>query len=320
MKDRVGREINYLRISITDLCNLRCVYCMPKDGVKKKKHCEILTLEEIEEVVKAASKLGVNKIRLTGGEPLVRRGVVELIEKIAKIPGIDDIAMTTNGVLLKNQAKELKKAGLNRVNISLDTFNEDKYRYITRGGKLQEAIEGIKAAKEAGLTPIKINTVLIKGFNDDEIEDFVNITLKNEIDIRFIELMPIGENGNWDKEHYISNKIVLEKFPDLIPLENKDKSAPAKLYKLPKAKGKVGLINPISSHFCCNCNRIRLTADGKIKPCLHSNDEIDIKTALRENKDILPILESAVMVKPKEHHLNEEGYVPINRGMSEIGG
>jgi cyclic pyranopterin phosphate synthase len=318
--DGEGREINYLRISVTDLCNLRCRYCIPEEGIIKKCHSDILRIEEIEEIVKVSRKLGVNKVRLTGGEPLVRRGIVDLVQKISSIPGINEVALTTNGTLLKEYAKPLKEAGLKRVNVSLDTLQENKYKYITKRGNLKTVIEGIKAAKEVGLTPLKLNVVLVKGFNDDEIDDFVKLTIKNEVDIRFIELMPIGDNGDWSKEHSISNKIVLEKYPNLIPIVSEDKSAPAQYYKLPAAKGKVGLINPISSHFCSSCNRIRLTADGKIKPCLHSNEEIDIKTILRENGDILPIITKAVRVKPKAHHINEQGYTPINREMFQIGG
>ncbi len=320
MLDGEGREINYLRISVTDLCNLRCRYCIPEEGIIKKCHSDILSMEEIEEIVKVSTKLGVNKVRLTGGEPLVRRGIVGLVQKISEIPGINEVALTTNGTLLGQYAKDLKKAGLKRVNISLDTLQEDRYEYITNGGKLKNVLEGIRAAKEVGLTPLKLNVVLVKGFNDDEIDDFINLTIENEYDIRFIELMPIGDNGDWSKEHCISNNIVLEKYPNLIPIINKDKSAPAQHYKLPGAKGRVGLINPISSHFCSSCNRIRLTADGKIKPCLHSNDEVDIKTDLREKRDILPIIVNAVKIKPKEHHMNEKNYNPINREMVQIGG
>jgi GTP 3',8-cyclase len=318
--DGEGREINYLRISVTDLCNLRCRYCIPEEGIVKKCHSSILTLEEIEKIVATSTQIGINKVRLTGGEPLVRRGIVKLVEKISNMEGINEIALTTNGILLKKYAADLKKAGLKRVNISIDSLNKDKYEYITRGGNLQDVFWGIEAAKESGLFPLKLNVVLIKGFNDDEIEDFINLTLKNKIDIRFIELMPIGDNSKWSQEHFISNTIVLNRNPNLIPIDNKDKSAPAKHYKLPNAKGRVGLINPISSHFCSNCNRLRLTADGKIKPCLHSNEEIDIKAVLRQGGDILPIITKAVEIKPKEHHINKDDYTPVNREMVQIGG
>lgn len=318
--DEQGREINYLRISVTDLCNLRCKYCTPEEGVPKKCHSEILSIEEIVQVVKASAKLGINKIRLTGGEPLVRNGIVELVRQISDVPGINEIAMTTNGILLKKYAESLKEAGLTRVNISLDTLKEDKYEDITRGGKLQDVLDGIEAAKEVGLYPLKLNVVLSKGFNDDEVEDFVNLTIENNIDIRFIELMPIGKNGLKAHENFIENTVVLHKNPNLKSVVSKDKSAPAKYYKLEGAKGRIGLINPISSHFCSNCNRLRLTADGKIKPCLHSNEEIDIRTTLRDKGDILSVISKAISVKPKEHHLNEENYTPIDREMFQIGG
>jgi len=293
---------------------------MPEEGVLKKCHSEILTLEEIEEVVKASTKVGINKIRLTGGEPLVRKGIVELVRKISSVPGINEVTLTTNGILLKKYARALKEAGLHRVNISLDTLKKDKYEYITRGGKLSDVIDGIEAAKEAGLKPLKLNVVLVKGFNDDEIEDFVNLTINNEIDVRFIELMPIGEKGGISKEHFISNTIVLDKNPTLKPVESADKSATAKYYSIDGAKGRVGLINPISSQFCFRCNKLRLTADGKIIPCLHSNEEIDVKTTLREKGDILPILVKAIRIKPKEHHINEENYRKVHREMVQIGG
>lgn len=320
MLDEQGREINYLRISVTDLCNLRCKYCTPEEGVPKKCHSEILSIEEIVQVVKASAKLGINKVRLTGGEPLVRKGIVELVRQISDIQGINEVAMTTNGILLKKYAKSLKEAGLTRVNISLDTLNEDKYEDITRGGKLNDVLDGIKAAKEAGLYPLKLNVVLTKGFNDDEIEEFMNISMENDIDIRFIELMPIGKNGLKSNENFIENTIVLKKNPNLISVVSKDKSAPAKYYKLEGAKGRIGLIKPISSHFCSNCNRLRLTADGKIKLCLHSNKEIDIRKTLREKGDILSVIRKAIRVKPKEHHLNQENYTPIDREMFQIGG
>ena len=196
MKDQYGREINYLRVSITDLCNLRCQYCMPESGVEKKEHSKILSFEEIIQIVNAAVELGINKIRITGGEPLVRKGVVSLIHSLSKIEGIKDLAMTTNGILLKEYAKDLKDAGLNRVNVSLDTLREDRYNTITRGGNIENVMEGLEAAMTVGLTPLKINTVVIKNFNDDEIMDFAQMTLNLPIDVRFIELMPIGQVGS----------------------------------------------------------------------------------------------------------------------------
>lgn len=318
MLDSYGRSINYLRISITDLCNLRCRYCMTDKGVIKKEFEEILTLEEIEKITKEFVKLGINKIRITGGEPLVRKGILKLIREIGSLKEVKDFAMTTNGTMLKKYAKELKNAGLNRVNISLDTLNPRKYSHITRGGDIKNVLEGIEEAKKVGLTPIKLNVVLIKGFNEDEIEDFVNLTRDENIDVRFIELMPIGQVCQWSLNRYLSNNTVLEKCSYLERIESTDKSSPAVYYKLKNGKGRVGLINPISCKFCSNCNRMRLTADGKIKACLHSDEEIDIMKYLRQDIDISGILKNIIKDKPKEHNLEDGSY--IKRNMMAIGG
>ncbi len=318
MFDLYGRKINYLRISVTDLCNLRCKYCMPEKGIKKIEHKEILTLEEIQKVTEKFVDIGVSKVRITGGEPLVRHNVLKLAESIGKMDKVKDLAMTTNGTLLKKYARDLKNVGLNRLNISLDTLNEEKYSKITKSGKLKDVLEGIEAAKKEGLRPIKLNVVLIKGFNENEIEDFVNLTKYEDIDVRFIELMPIGELKYWSLNKYLSNQVVLEKLPALMEIKSCDISSPARYYKLPNAKGKVGLINPISCKFCENCNRIRLTADGKIKPCLHSNDEIDLKKMLRDGKDITELITNVIVSKPKEHNLEDGNY--IKRDMTAIGG
>lgn len=318
MKDSFGRNINYLRISVTDLCNLRCKYCMPEKGICKVEHKDVLSLEEIYEVARVFVSLGVNKIRLTGGEPLTRKGIVGLVEKLGKLDGLKDLAMTTNGILLKKYAKELKSAGLNRVNISLDTLDEEKYSHITRGGSIKDVLEGIEAAKSVGLTPIKINTVLIGGFNVNEIEDFVNLTKTEEIDVRFIELMPVGEASKWAEENFISNEVILDKVNALEKVERLDPSSPAVYYKLPGAKGRVGIINPISCKFCDYCNRVRLTSQGKLKLCLHSNEEIDLKDKLRQGEDIEKIILSSIKEKPESHHLEDGQY--ITDSMYQIGG
>lgn len=318
MFDLYGRKINYLRISVTDLCNLRCKYCMPENGIKKIEHKEILTLEEIQQVTEKFVGIGVNKVRITGGEPLVRQNILKLIEGIGKMDKVKDLAMTTNGTLLKKYARDLKNAGLNRLNISLDTLDEKKYSEITKAGNLKDVLEGIEVAKKEGLKPIKLNVVLIKDFNENEIEDFVNLTKYEDIDIRFIELMPIGDLKYWSLNNYFSNQVVLERVPELISVGSTDINSPAKYYKLPNSKGRIGLINPISCKFCENCNRIRLTADGKIKPCLHSNDEIDLKKILREGKDITELITNVIENKPKEHNLEDGNY--IKRDMTAIGG
>lgn len=326
MKDGLGRNINYLRISVTDRCNLRCLYCMPPEGIEKKGHLEMLTLEEIFEVVKVCADLGTDKIRITGGEPLVRKGLVGLIEKITALDSIRDIALTTNGVLLGQMAGDLRKAGLKRINVSLDTMDEKKYEYITRGGNIKAVLEGIEEAVKVGLVPVKINTVLTKGFNEDEIGDFIKLTLSENIDVRFIELMPLGQAAGFAAGHYLPNTAVLERFGELEPAEAVDKSSPAKYYKLSGAKGRVGLINPISHKFCDNCNRIRLTADGKLKPCLHSDKEIDIRGILRDEKAddkyqaLQEAITEAIQAKPKHHTLNDLCNKPIERDMYTIGG
>jgi cyclic pyranopterin phosphate synthase len=292
---------------------------MPEEGVQKHPHVQNLSFEEILTLVKAGVSLGIDKIRLTGGEPLVRRGVVELVREIGAIPGIRDLTMTTNGILLPKYAKALKKAGLMRVNISLDTFDPQKYHQITRWGQLEDVLAGIEAAREAGMRPIKINTVLIKGFNDDEIETFVNFTRDHEVDVRFIELMPLGESSGFAENRYLSNDEVLKRVPALEPVIEVNQSGPAEYYRLPGAKGRVGLINPISKHFCKQCNRIRVTADGKIKPCLHSDREIDLVALHKAGKSYEEILLLAIGEKPEQHHINENEK-QLLRNMNEIGG
>ncbi|MCT4632506.1 MAG: GTP 3',8-cyclase MoaA [Firmicutes bacterium] len=319
MMDKYGRKINYLRISITDRCNYRCRYCMPEDGVCKKEHQDILRFEDIIKVVSHGAAMGISKIRLTGGEPLIRKGVVDLVRQIKSIDGIKEVAMTTNGSLLPRFAKELKEAGLDRVNVSLDSLNADKFKDITRGADLKEVLDGIKLCQDLGMSPIKINVVLIGGFNDDEIVDFVSLTKDQDIDVRFIELMPIGEASQWSKGHFIPNTKVLEMVPELNEVEAQDISSPAKYYKLDGAKGTVGLINPISCTFCSNCNRIRLTSDGKLKPCLHSDDEIDLKDYI-ENNNLDQAIQASIETKPKEHHINDEEFKPIKRNMNQVGG
>lgn len=319
MKDNFEREITYLRVSVTDRCNLRCKYCMPPGGIEKKDHEDLLSLEEIYKIIKASTRMGIKKIRFTGGEPLVRLGLPKLIKDVSQLEGIKEITMTTNGVLLTKYIKELKEAGLNRVNISLDTLRADRYKDITRGGDINNVIEGIKAAQEYGMKPVKINAVLMKGFNDDEIEDFAKLTIDKDIIVRFIELMPFGERYSWTKDKYLSNSRILEKVKNLEEIEY-DKGSPSRYYKIKGAKGKIGLINPISRHFCNTCNRIRLTADGNIKPCLHSDLEIDMKKHLGSEEEIYEGLLEAVNRKPYQHHINEEGYDPIKRDMNRIGG
>ena len=314
MKDLFGREITYLRISVTDLCNLRCKYCMP-DGVCQKQHEDILTFEEIQEITEAAASLGIQKIRITGGEPLVRRGCVELCRMISEVQGIKEVDMTTNGILLEQHASNLKKAGLTRVNISLDTMDPVKYRDITGGGSLDAALSGIRAAFEAGLTPVKVNTVLIGGFNDDEIRSFAELTRTMPLELRFIELMPMG--GVFGKEAYLSGQAVLDQVPELLPVP--EQGGVARLFRLPDGKGKIGLISPLSRHFCGTCNRLRLTSDGCIKPCLHSGLEIPIRG--KHGQDLVNALQEAILQKPQMHgRLDAEHPSKAGRTMNTIGG
>ena len=318
MKDRYGREINYLRISLTDLCNLRCVYCMPAEGINKLCHRDILSIEEIAEIAAAAVELGITKIRLTGGEPLVRRGILDLVRRLHALPGLEELALTTNGLLLPEMAAALKEAGLTRVNISLDTLNPDTYRRLTRIGELEQALAGIRAAQDAGLSPIKLNAVLVGGVNDMEIPELVAMTRDAPVELRFIELMPIGDADVFGPEAYLPVDTVLQRIPELQPLPSAHGGV-ARLYALPGARGRVGLISPVSCSFCSQCNRIRLTADGYLKPCLHSGKELPLRglhgEALRE------AIRTAVNAKPEAHaELSATERSDAGRNMNEIGG
>lgn len=317
MIDNYNRTITYMRVSVTELCNLRCRYCMPEEGIAKKAHEEMMTAEETVMAVKATAGLGIRKIRITGGEPLVKRGIVKLCAAIAGIPGIKEVCMTTNGTLLPRFAKELKAAGVSRLNISLDTLDEEKYRYITRMGELREALAGIEAAEQAGFGDTKINCVLMGGFNDDEIPRFAELTKNRPIEVRFIELMPIGGGIGFDKAQFVSCETVLEQVPQLESLGRED--GVARLYAFPGAKGRVGLIRPVSCEFCEGCNKIRLTADGKIKPCLHSNQEISLKGMNQD--EMKEALRRAILDKPeKREALDAESPSKAGRDMNQIGG
>jgi len=319
MRDRFGRDINYLRISLTDRCNLRCEYCMPEDGIKNKiPHCDMLSLEELYEITEAFVSLGINKIRFTGGEPLVREGAVDLIKRVNALEGVREVTLTTNGILLDDYLDELLDAGVKRLNISLDTLDPVKYMEITRGGDIARVLKAIGNAKAKGIKPIKINTVLIGGFNDDEIPKLVGMTRDGGVDVRFIELMPIGEAAGFARSRFISNEEILRRIPELVEVDRDDPSSPATYYKLPEGKGKVGLINPISCKFCTNCNRVRLTATGKLKLCLHSNREIDLKKVLRNGENLEKAISEAILTKEEEHHLEDQKY--ITRSMNQIGG
>jgi len=299
---------------------------MPPEGVPDRTHEEILRYEEIETVVRAAASLGITKVRITGGEPLVRKGLADLVAMIARIPGIDDLAMTTNGTLLARYAEELKAAGLKRVNVSLDTLRPERFRRITRLGELSDTLEGIAAAKEAGLAPVKVNTVVVRGMNDDEVVDFARLTVEGDWHVRFIEVMPLGGNIAWVSDGYVSaeemRRRIQGELGELIPAKMAVGGGPARYYRLAGAQGTIGFITPLSEHFCYQCNRLRLTADGKLRPCLLSDYEIDLRTPLRRGATIAEIkrlIVEAVRAKPERHHLSE-GILPQGRTMSEIGG
>lgn len=331
--DNLGREIFYLRVSITDRCNYRCIYCKPEEQFEFIPHEEILRYEEIVEIIEEAVNLGVTKVRITGGEPFARKGVVNFIKKLREIKKLEDISLTTNGFFLSEYAEKLKDAGLNRVNISLDSLQEEKYKRITRGGSLEKALKGIDSALKAGLLPIKINTVLIRGINDDEVEDFVRLTLGRPLNIRFIELMPSGEElkDNY-RDKFISVLEIKESLAEKYsfrPIDINSGNGPAKYYQIKGGQGTIGFITALSQHFCKTCNRIRLTSEGKLRPCLFSNKEVDIKQAIRNAKTDDKIIRSkiirnnigeAISIKPEGHRLNEKFSNGDSFKMSKIGG
>jgi cyclic pyranopterin phosphate synthase len=330
--DRYERTISYLRVSVTDRCNLRCQYCMPPQGVPFKAHQDILRYEEIERIVRAAVALGIRRVRLTGGEPLVRAGIVDLVRMLAAVEGLEDLAMTTNGILLARYAADLRRAGLMRVNVSLDTLREDRYATITRGGDLADALQGITCAEEAGLTPLKLNVVILRGANDDEILDMARLTLEHPWHVRFIELMPLNDCGpsgrnagdfeaRYVPSHEVRARIVAD-LGEIDPAGPLFGGGPAEYYRLRGALGLLGFISPISHHFCAACNRLRLTADGRLRPCLLADHEIDLRTVVRGGagiEEIQDILRGAIMAKPTGHHLDEK-VMPQGRVMSQIGG
>ena len=314
MQDSCGRTIDYLRLSVTDRCNYRCRYCMPAEGVEKRAHGDILSLEELAEIAAAAVACGVKKIRLTGGEPLVRRGVVDLCRMLRAIPGVEELCLTTNGSLLPRLAKSLREAGLDRLNISLDTLRPDRFAAMTRLGTLQDVLDGIEAAEAAGFHGLKFDTILIGGFNDDEILDFVNLSREHPWEMRFIELMPMGPCAGWDRSCFLPAETVLDRVPELVPIESQ---GVARRYKLPGALGTVGLISPVSHDFCAECRRVRVTSDGRLKGCLHSREEISLRGL--HGEALADAIRQGILHKPKRHHLAERPS-DTPRNMNQIGG
>lgn len=334
MRDGHGRVIDYLRISLTDRCNFRCIYCMPEEGVSALGHDDILRIEEIEAIVRVATRIGIRSVRLTGGEPLVRKGVVDLVASLNAMEGIENISLTTNGVLLPEMASDLKQAGLSRVNISLDTLDPQQFTEITRVGKLDSTLRGIDAALETGFNPVKINAVTVRSLDQDYLE-FAKLSIDRPLHTRFIEYMPVGESSGvdgsgWGKQdvipseellQIINEQAVAEGLPALVPLDGDHKPVgwgPARYFEFPGAQGTVGFISPLSRHFCSECNRLRLTADGKLRPCLFSDEEIDVRAALREGGEeaVYECFLQALHLKPDEHH----DKIGTERNMSQIGG
>ncbi len=324
LSDSFQRPINYLRISVTDRCNLRCIYCMPSGGIYLLSHRDILTYEEIYTIAKAAAELGINKVRITGGEPLVRSGLPKLIQMLAHIDAIDDISLTTNGTLLGRYAAELRQAGLRRVNVSLDTLKPDKFEFITRSNNLGDVLEGIAVARSVGLNPVKLNMVVMSGINDDELLNFATKTINEGWHVRFIELMPFAREGTVASQ-FVSVSDMRRRLEQLGELESclpGVGNGPAKYFRFPQATGTIGFITPVSEHFCFHCNRLRLTADGKLRHCLLAEDEIDLKQPLRSgisSAGLKQLIEEAVASKPERHHL-AEGYMPKDRPLSQVGG
>jgi len=325
-EDGFCRAITYLRVSVTDRCNLRCIYCMPPEGVPPIPHEHVLRYEEIVRVAEAAIDLGMSKVRLTGGEPLVRADLPRLVGMLAGLPGLEDLSMTTNGILLGRFAADLRQAGLNRVNVSLDTLDPEKYRRITRRGELSQVLEGIETARRVGLLPLKINAVILRGVNDDEILRFAELTQEADWNVRFIEVMPFEHESLNGPEVYVSAAEMQTRIESslgrLIPIRGVKGNGPSRYYQLPGAKGTLGFISPVSEHFCAQCNRMRLTADGHLRPCLLSDLELDLRPALRRGAsrtELRDLLAQAIRAKPKEHHLATECSLH-DRSMSQIGG
>jgi len=327
LKDSFGRVINNLRISVTDRCNFRCSYCMPEKGMEWINKKELLTFNEIKRLTKLFAKIGIKKIRLTGGEPLVRKDLGKLVSMISEIPGIEDLALTTNGYLLAEQVETLYKAGLNRINVSLDSLDPEKFSYITRRKLYHKVREGIRAAEKSGIKPIKINVVMIRGVNDDEILNFANLALKSSYIIRFIEFMPIGADDGWNIKKIVPTQEIINVIEKgsgkkLIPVERRGKQ-PADRYKFDGGNGEIGFISSVSNPFCNYCNRVRITPDGKLRTCLFSLKETDLKELIHLNatdQEITKKIIDAVWVKEAGHLINRPGFVRPKRTMSQIGG
>ena len=307
MIDQFGRRVEYVRVSVTDKCNLRCVYCMPLEGLEWLKRESLLSYEEIASVLRTMAGMGLRKVRISGGEPLIRKDLSDLVRMVADIPGIEDISLSTNAVLLGDQAQDLRDAGISRVNISLDSLQEERVEAIARRpGSFVGIMEGLQAAEEVGFDPIKINVVLIGGQNDDEIEDFARITQDRPWHVRFIELMPTGANLDLSADHFVSCQDALtriRRMGNIEPVEGPPGNGPATYFRFPGAAGTVGVITPMSHNYCDRCNRMRLTADGQLRPCLFGSLQTNLRDPLRAGADLVPLIEETLKIKPERHYL-----------------
>lgn len=324
LTDSTGRNINYLRLSVTDRCNMRCFYCMPKEGIVKKKHESVLSYEELQLIAEAAVSLGIEKIRITGGEPLVRVGIVGFLERLAGIAGLRHLALTTNGLLLAEMADDLHRAGVQRLNISLDSLNPRTFGEITRGGDLGRVLAGLDAAELAGFPPPKINVVIMRGVNDAEIFDFAEMTRRRGSSVRFIEYMPVVKEDGWQR-YCISGNEILQRITERYTLEQIDKgqyAGPSRDFRITGAQGNIGIITAVSGHFCGECNRIRVTSTGQAKGCLFSDQSTDLIPFLRppDREQLEQTLKSIVITKPERHSISNEGYQHKNFTMAQVGG
>ena len=323
--DRCNRKLNYLRISITDRCNLKCIYCVPYDFIPKLPHKEILSYEEILRIVRISVHLGISKVRITGGEPLVRKGVYDFLKRLTKIEGLLDISLTTNGVLLKDNINKIKSAGIKRINISLDTLNRKKFKKITGYDFFNQIWEGIELAQKMGFDPIKINVVPLKGVNDNELQDIAALSIEYPFHIRFIEYMPMGTNQMEIDGHLLFPEIKkrIGQLGKLIPVDKGMNDGPVERFKFESARGEIGFIHPISRHFCNTCNRLRLTASGQLRPCLMSDVQVDLKTPLRKgcsDDKLIEVFLKAARLKPSEHNLSVDHSAGVSAQMCAIGG
>jgi cyclic pyranopterin phosphate synthase len=323
--DRFNRNLNYLRISITDRCNLKCLYCVPQDLIPKLPNHEILSYEEILRIVRVSVRLGISKVRVTGGEPLVRKGVYPFLEKLAGIEGLEDISLTTNGVLLKDNIEKIKSAGIKRINISLDTLNRERFEQITGHDYFHQVWEGIELAHQAGFHPIKINVVPIKGVNDDELVKIAGLSMDRPFHIRFIEYMPMGSDHMEIDRHLLAPEIKknIEQLGELFPVDRRTNDGPAERFKFESGQGEIGFIRPISRHFCQTCNRLRLTASGQLRPCLMHDKQEDLKSIIREgctDRELAEVFLEAVRHKPLEHNLEKDHNAGSAVQMCAIGG